>query len=131
VDVLPIEGEEKIYRINIESGDANLLIGQKGDNLYALQLIAQMIIRQQLGPEYKLRVDIDDYKLKQQENALMMAKRKVDELRATGEDQYLPPMHPSLRKIVHLFIKKEHSDIITESLGNGNHRQVILKLNKA
>jgi len=42
----------------------------------------------------------------------------------------LAPMSPYFRRVVHLFIASnpDLQDIVTESIGEGEHRQIVLKL---
>ena len=123
--------ENKILRIEIETADSSLLIGWHGETINALQHLAKSILRNQdLINDYFLVLDVDDYKLKQQENILSLAERKAETVRSSGVSQFLPPMSPFFRKLVHLnFTKPEFNDITTESIGEGDHRQVkIMKI---
>ncbi|KKU79285.1 MAG: hypothetical protein UY05_C0034G0007 [Candidatus Peregrinibacteria bacterium GW2011_GWA2_47_7] len=58
-----------------------------------------------------------------------IAMRKVDTARKTLTPQTLPPMSPYFRRIVHLaLVGDEFSDIITESVGEGDKRAVTIKV---
>ncbi len=123
--------ENKILRVEIETDDSSLLIGWHGETINALQHLTKAILRnKELITDYFLVLDVDDYKLKQQENILSLAERKAETVRSSGVSQFLPPMSPFFRKLVHLnFTKPEYGDITTESLGEGDHRQVkIMKM---
>lgn len=118
--------ENQILRVEIKTEDSSLLIGWHGETINALQHLTKAILRNQgLMNDYFLVLDVDDYKLKQQENILSLAKRKAETVRASGVSQFLPPMSPFFRKLVHLtFTKPEFKDIATESVGEGDDRQV-------
>lgn len=124
--VLSRDEENKILRIEIETADSSLLIGWHGETINSLQHLAKSILRNKdLINDYFLVLDVDNYKLKQQENILSLADRKAETVRSSGVSQFLPPMSPFFRKLVHInFTKPEYNDITTESIGEGDNRQV-------
>ena len=123
--------DNKILRIEIETEDSSLLIGWHGETINALQHLSKAILRsKELITDYFLVLDVDDYKLKQQENILSLADRKAETVASSGVSQFLPPMSPFFRKLVHIhFTKPEFNNVTTESLGEGDNRQIkILKV---
>lgn len=125
------EDENKILRVDIETPDSSLLIGWHGETITALQHLAKSLLKnKELIDDHFLVLDVDQYKFKQQENIISLAERKAENVRTSGVSQFLPPMTPFFRKLVHLhFTKPEFKDITTESLGEGDDRQVkILKV---
>ena len=119
-------------RINIISPqDSGLLIGWHGQTLLAIQHILRTIFVKQNESDITITVDVEDYRKKQEENILELAKRKAERVLETGEEELMPPMHPYYRKIVHQFFSEttEFEGIATSSEGEGNKRQ--LKLSKA
>lgn len=123
--------DNKILRIEIETEDSSLLIGWHGETINALQHLSKAILRsKELITDYFLVLDVDDYKLKQQENILSLADRKAETVISSGVSQFLPPMSPFFRKLVHIhFTKPEFNNVTTESLGEGDSRQIkILKV---
>jgi len=120
------DDQNQILRVEIETDDSSLLIGWHGETINALQHLTKALLRSKnLINDYFLVLDVDNYKLKQQKNILSLAERKAETVRASGVSQFLPPMSPFFRKLVHLnFTKPEFSDIMTESIGEGDNRQV-------
>lgn len=118
--------ENKILRVEIETKDSSLLIGWHGETINALQHVIKSILRNKdLINDYFLVLDVDDYKKKQQENIISLADQKAETVRSSGVSQFLPPMSPFFRKLVHLhFTKLEYKDVTTESVGEGDHRQI-------
>jgi predicted RNA-binding protein Jag len=59
-----------------------------------------------------------------------IAEQKADFVRRTGSRIALAPMSPYFRRIVHLHISNTPSlsDLTTESVGEGDYRQVVLRL---
>jgi len=122
--------EQKSFRVNIDSEDPSLLIGYHGENIYAFQHIIKAILWKKTGEsDFNVIVDVDDYRKRQEENVINMAERKVEVARNTNTDQKLPPMSAYFRRLVHLHLMKpEFEDIETESEGNDDRRQVIIRV---
>ncbi len=120
-------GEENIYRLNIESEEPSLLIGRHGENIFALQNIMKNIAWRKLPGDYKITVDVDDYRKRQEENVIKMAERKADFARSSQQPQSLPAMAPYFRRLIHLHLAEKFEDLVTESDGEGDFRHVIIK----
>jgi len=120
--------EDGSYRINIESEEPSLLIGHHGENIHALQNIIRVILWNQ-KPEERINivVDIDNYRKRQEENVLDLAKRKVELVRETETTQSLPPMSAYFRRLIHLYLAENFNDIATESVGTGDFRHLTIK----
>ena len=120
--------DENTYRANIESEEPSLLIGHHGENIYALQNILRTIIFKKNPGEYNVILDVDDYRKRQEENVLKLAERKVEMARKTMQVQSLPPMSPYFRRIVHMHLTRpDFNDVVTESVGEGDHRHLTIK----
>lgn len=123
------EDENNLFRVNIESEDPSILIGFHGENIHALQHLLKVITWKNTDAEFTVVVDVDNYRKRQEDNVLNLAERKVDMARKTTKMQVLPPMSPYFRRVVHLHLTKpEFSDVETHSIGEGDHRQVTIKL---
>lgn len=120
-----------LYRIDIDSDEASMLIGYHGENIYALQHILKTLIWRKTNENVFIVLDVDSYRKRQEESVLLLAQRKVETARKTLEDQVLPAMSPYFRRIIHLELAKpEYSDIYSESVGEGDHRSVMIKVKK-
>jgi spoIIIJ-associated protein len=116
-----------MYRINIETEDPSMLIGFHGENIQALQHLLKVTTWKQTQKDFNILLDVDNYRKRQEDNVINLAQRKVEMARKTRKTQVLPPMSPYFRRVVHLYLTKpEYSDIITESIGDGDHRQVTI-----
>lgn len=130
-DKVTIEKEKQkdmdLYRINIETEDPSMLIGFHGETIHAMQHLLKVIAWRQTQKEFNILLDVDNYRQRQEENVLNLAKRKVEMARKTNKTQVLPPMSGYFRRVVHLLLNEdEYSDITTESIGEGDHRQVTI-----
>ena len=121
------ERDNGITRVNIESEDASLMIGTQGKNLEAMQHLVKNILWKRFNDNEKfyLVIDVEDFKLRREDQIHEMAKERVEAVRATKMSQLLPPMNPFLRRLVHLELsKEEYNDISTDSVGEGSRRRV-------
>lgn len=119
---------ENEYHCNVVSESPNLMIGRHGDHLKALQKVITVVLHKQFGEELQVHIDVDNYRKRQEENVLIITKQKIEEVRQSGVQSALPPMSPYFRRVVHMFVRDgEFTDIATESMGQGNYRQVVIK----
>lgn len=118
-----------LYRIDIDSDEAATLIGYHGETIYALQHLLKNIVWKKTNENLYLVLDVDGYRKRQEESVIAMAIRKVEAARKTMQDQILPPMSPYFRRVVHLELTKpEFKDIETQSVGEGEHRAVTVRV---
>ncbi len=124
------EDEKDSYLMNIESENASLLIGYHGENIQALQHLLKTLVWKQCGKsDFNIFLDIDEYRKRQEEHVLELAKRKIDLVRTGGRPQKLPPMSPYFRRKVHMLVLSPgFDDIESISEGKGDTRYITFKL---
>lgn len=124
------EEEKNTYVINIESENPSLLIGYHGDNIHAIQHILKTLVWKKTKTEqFNVLLDIDDYRKRQEDTAINLAKRKIEYVRKTSRMQSLPPMSPYLRRKIHMLcMEPGFDDIETLSEGINDARYIIIKL---
>lgn len=134
---IPFEGisvkeEGPMLRVDVASNQASRLIGWHGETLNAVQHILKSMLRTawKLEKAPFIVVDVDGYRLMQEDKVKTIAASKADLVRRTGSRVSLSPMSPYFRRIVHTYIA-EHpdlKDVTTESVGEGDYRQVVIRL---
>lgn len=108
-------------------GKVNMLIGERGNNLVAVEHIIKKIINKKRGEEeQRFTLDINDYRMKRLEDLKQDVKNAAREVRLYHRDSPLRPMSSFERRIVHLLLA-EYPDITTESVGVDLDRRVIIK----
>ncbi len=121
-----------LTRVDIDSTDASRLIGWHGETLNAVQHLLKSIIRtaEKLSRTPFIVVDVDGYRKSQEDKVRTIADQKADFVRRTGNRIALSPMSPYFRRIVHLHVASVPAlqDLTTESVGEGEYRQIVLKL---
>lgn len=131
-DSLTVSAEGDITRVDIVSGEASRIIGWHGETLNSIQHLLKSIIRsaKKLDRTPFIVVDVDGYRRMQEDKVRKIAEQKADFVRRTGNRIALSPMSPYFRRIVHLHVASTPSlsDLTTESVGEGDYRQIVLKL---
>ena len=135
-----IESGEKIFTVNLETDEPNILIGQSGGNLQALQHIVKMLAYRRMRalspPEekeideevmMKINLDINNYKNQKEDSLRELAKSMSNQVLYSKNSVALRPMSAYERRIIHLEIDK-NKELATESLGDEPFRKVVIKI---
>ena len=112
--------------LNIDSEDAGLLIGKRGETLRALQFLLRLLVSHQIGERASLLLDISDYQERRQQSLANMAQRIADSVIKTGQPFTLEPMPPNERRAIHVALST-HNGVSTRSVGIGDGRQIIVE----
>ncbi|MBU4351178.1 KH domain-containing protein [Patescibacteria group bacterium] len=123
-----VEGES--FKVNIETESPQLLIGENGQTLSEIQYLLRLILRKKIGSDILFDLDINDYKSKKASYLKELANIMADEVVLTKQDTELLPMLSQDRRIIHLALS-DRTDVVTESLGQGTERRVVIKLRPA
>ncbi|MBI5961429.1 MAG: Jag N-terminal domain-containing protein [Chloroflexi bacterium] len=122
-------GEDAPWVLQITGRDLGVLIGRKGETLSALQYITRLIASRELQRRANIVIDVEGYKTRREEMLRKLAKRMADQAIQTGRTVALEPMPPHERRIVHLALR-DHPQVITQSIGEGEHRKITIVPNR-
>ena len=114
--------ENRKIVFDIESENSAILIGRKGKNLDALQLLAN-VYSGRLPESPKVVLDTENYRARREENLRRLAIKTADQVRRTGGSELLEPMNPFERRIIHTTLN-DTKGVTTESEGDGLYKQV-------
>lgn len=120
--------EDDVIELEVPSTHLNgFLIGQRGDNMRAMQFLISNALKSQ-GYQYtRVNVDIAEYKKQRADRLIERALEWVKKVKETGRPLDLQPMNAVDRRTVHR-LAQEH-DLISESVGEGRERHIVLKSN--
>ena len=119
--------EEKSYRIDLDGEDLGILIGYHGGTLSALQAILGLMVYKNLGEWVRVLVNVGDYREMREEKLTELAHRAADKVRFLQSPITLPPMSSFERRLVHTALAERGDEIVTESVGEGSERRVVVK----
>ncbi len=108
--------------LEISSDSSNIIIGRKGKNLDAIQVLAN-VYAGKIDTERKIIVDSEGYRVRHEEQIIKSAYRTAMQVRKTGRSRLLEPMNPYERRLVHTALN-DVTGIETKSEGEGLYKQV-------
>lgn len=115
--------ESKKLGLRIDTESASILIGKKGRNIDALQLLVNVYAGTLGHSDIKVVLDSENYRLRREEALVKIAYETAEEVRRTGRSVLLEPMNPFERRIIHTTLN-DIIDIETKSEGEGLMKQV-------
>lgn len=119
--------EQKKLGLRIDTESASILIGKKGRNIDALQLLANVYAGTLGHNDIKIVLDSENYRLRREEALVRIAYETAEDVRRTGRSVLLEPMNPFERRIIHTTLN-DIIDIETKSEGEGLMKQVRIML---
>jgi len=126
VSIEILSSEDGVVLAKIKTDEPKILIGQSGQTMIEIQHLLRIIIKKSLKEEIKFDLDINDYKKKKIEYLKDTARTVADEVFLSKKDKELDPMPSYERRIIHMELANR-SDVLTESIGEGESRRIIVK----
>lgn len=115
--------EEDKLGIKLDSEHANILIGKKGKNLDAIQVLANVVASRQVDGDFKVVIDTENYRSRREEALVRLAEKVGDQVKRTKKSRLLEPMNPFERRLIHTALA-DISELETKSEGEGLYKQV-------
>lgn len=115
--------EDKKLGIKLESSHSSILIGRKGKNLDALQLLANIYAGRLGHEEIRVILDTENYRIRREETLVRLAYTTADKVRSSRNSILLEPMNPFERRLIHTTLN-DIPDVETKSEGDGLYKQV-------
>jgi spoIIIJ-associated protein len=117
--------KERKLGLNIDSEYSSIIIGRKGKNLDAIQLVAN-VFAGKTDNDLKVIVDSENYRMRHEEQLIRMALKSADQVKRSGRSILLEPMNPFERRLVHTALNDYGVD--TKSEGDGLYKQIRITL---
>ena len=133
LDIADLDGDIDTYtegdraHISIVT-ESQVLVGQDGEVLDALQELARLAVLAATGNRSRLMLDVAGYRDRRRRELQVLAQEAVNEVKETGEAIRLAPMNPFERKIVHDVVAT--AGLVSESEGVAPNRRVIIAANE-
>ncbi len=115
--------EEKKFGLKITSSNSSMLIGRKGKNLDALQLLVNVYAGRLGKEDTRIVLDSENYRIRREESLVRLAYVTADKVRTKRTSILLEPMNPFERRLIHTTLN-DINDIETKSEGEGLYKQV-------
>jgi spoIIIJ-associated protein len=121
-----VKTKEGTPNYTIYSDNDSLLIGKNGKNLNALSLIVKENLQKEIKENYRFIIDVSDYKEKNDQRLVRLAKKIAREVKFSKIAAKLDPMNSYERRIIHNTLTN-NKYVITESEGEEPNRAVVIK----
>jgi spoIIIJ-associated protein len=120
-----VEETAEATRINLTGEDGGILVRRGGEGLQALQHLVATTFRRQLGDDYRIVVDCNNFRRDKDAELQRMARFIGEKAKTSGMPQEMGPLNPYERRIVHLAIAEDPS-LSSESIGDAFMKTVII-----
>jgi spoIIIJ-associated protein len=121
--VLVLFREDKKLGLKIDSEHSSVIIGKKGKNLDAMQLLANIYAGRLGHEEMRIILDSENYRIRREEALVRLAYTVADRVRENRRSVLLEPMNPFDRRLIHTTIN-DIADVETKSEGEGLYKQI-------
>jgi len=115
--------ENRKIGLKIDSEHSSILIGKKGKNMDAIQLLANIYAGRQGREDIKVILDSENYRIRREESLVRLAYTVADRVRENRASVLLEPMNPFDRRLIHTTLN-DIADVETKSEGEGLYKQV-------
>lgn len=125
-DIYATTEDNEVIELQVPSTHLNgFLIGQRGDNLRAIQFLVSNALKNNGHTVVRVNVDIADYKKSRSDRLVNVAQDWVKQVKDSGKPMDLQPMNAADRRVIHKLADEE--GLSTESVGEGRDRHIVLK----
>jgi len=126
---LQVVEDEDVFRIKIKTEtEPATLIGRHGETIRAVQKILEVVLYKKLGESTNIIVNVNDFREKQQERLQEKVQEIAERVRNESRPIYFRNLNSYERKLIHQHITDSFPDLTTISVGEGQNRQLIIKL---
>ncbi len=125
-DSFEVSENDESINVVVNSEDPGLIIGHHGDTLDSIQLILSLMIAKKLGEFKRVSVEVGDYKKNRSDYLKTLAEQTRERVLNEQREVYLPNLKSWERREVHMYLA-EDSDVISESVGEGRERTLVVK----
>lgn len=132
LDILDMDGDidELVSNgrpvVEVVGGRLDMLVGQRGATLEALQDLARLAIFRQTGTPSRLLLDIGGYRAHRRHELAAVARNAIERVREFGQPVRLEPMSAFERKCVHDVINATDG-VESESEGEEPNRRIVVR----
>ncbi|PID67452.1 MAG: Jag protein [Fusobacteriales bacterium] len=116
--------KEKSYLVSLLGKDNAIIIGQKGKTLNNFEYILNSLLK-----NYRIEVDVENFKEKRKETLKNLAKKMAEKVIKTSKTVRLNAMPARERKIIHEIVGK-YQGLDTFSEGREPKRYIVIKKKK-
>lgn len=118
--------EENQVLVSVTVPNPAGLIGFRGRNLAAIQLVLSLIVKNKIGEWVRVLLDINNYRQEQKDRLTNMAVGLAEKVKATGKEVVMANMSSYERRLCHMALV-DIEGITSDSEGEGEDRHIVIK----
>lgn len=119
--------DDEIIKVDVSGEDVSNLIGKRGDTLYAVSYLSNIIVNKGKEKFKKVIVDCENYRAKKEKKLVELANAKAAQVCKYRKTIQLQPMPAAERRIIHETLQSNRM-VETESYGSEPNRCVVIRL---
>ena len=121
-----IEGEGEQVLVGVTVKQPGGLIGFRGRNMAALQLILSLMVKKKLGEWVRVVLDVNNYRSEQKERLESMARDLANKVLESGKEVHMANMSSYERRLCHMVLVGIEG-ISSDSEGEGEMRHIVIR----
>jgi len=115
--------EENKLGLRIDSESSSIIIGKKGKNIDALQLLTNVFARQHGWSNMRVILDSENFRIRREESLVRLAYTVAERVGESRASVLLEPMNPFDRRLIHTTLN-DIAHVETKSEGDGLYKRV-------
>ncbi len=119
------ELSDKTLRVSLNGQGLGVLIGKRGETMYALQYLSALAVNKQDGQYIRVELDIEGYREKRTVALEKLALRMADKATRQRRNVALEYMQAYERRVIHSTLQN-HRFVTTRSVGDEPFRKIII-----
>lgn len=121
-----IQKKDDVNILKIYSNRNAILIGKNGQTLRALEILVKQMLQAKYNINFKVILDVENYRQKRQRNLEFLAKKTAKEVVRTKVEVHMDNMNAYERRIIHNVLT-DFKGVKTESEGEEPNRHIVIK----
>lgn len=121
-----VSTKEERTTIKMYSNNNPILIGKNGQTIKAMETLVKQMLLSKYNINFKISLDVENYKIKREKNLERMAKQVAKEVASTKMEVKLDNMSSYERRIIHNALTN-FKGVKTESEGEEPNRHIVIK----
>jgi spoIIIJ-associated protein len=123
---IEVKKRDNNIKILLFSDQNSILIGKEGKTIEAFQVILNQILYNNIGSQFRISVDVGEYKLKREKKLEITIRKIAYSVSRSKIPAKLDPMNSYERRIVHTILSN-YTGVITISEGEEPNRYVVIR----
>ena len=124
-----VNEESHFMDVELKGDEMGILIGKRGQTLDSLQLLANNAMHKNFETYYKVKIDMENYRVRRRETLENLARNMAYKVKRTRHSVALEPMNPFERRVIHSALQNDRY-VITHSEGDEPFRHVVVALRR-